>query len=149
MWFTAKTVQKWSLDTGAQPVSLLFLWLFSNEHAKINVIKWEEAFPWSHVHWYINRKVCWSPLSLSSTENLTVKQNTCSDAARALTQQPHIRTCCNATMSVQKRSFSSSELKIVHSLPFVAAYRAARQSSFKMMDYEEQRENVRIINRAE
>lgn len=149
MWFASKTGQKWSLDTGTQPVSLLFQWLFSSEHTKSNVIKQEAAIPlkpYTLKHQPVGLLI--SSLTQrhrkfhNKTNNLLWRLHT----ASALAQLPHSHTSCNAITSVNKRSFSSSELKIVHFLPFVAAYRAAKQNGFEMMDYEQPRKNVRIIN---
>lgn len=78
----------------------------------------------------------------NKTNNLAWRLHT----ASALARLPHSHISCNAITSVNKRSFSSPGLKIVLFLPFVAAYRAARQSGVEMMDYEQPRENVRIIN---
>lgn len=149
MWFTAKTGQKRSLDTGTQPVSLLFQWLFSSEHAKTNAIKWEEAIPLKP-HTLKHQPV---GLLISSLTELHRKFDNKTNSllwrlhtASALARLPHSHTSCNAIMSVNKRSFSSSELKIVHFLSFVAAYRAARQNGFEMMDYEQPRKNMGIIN---
>lgn len=92
MWFSVKTGQQWSLDTGRWPVSLLFERLYWYEYAKKKKCYWLKR---NHVPWNIKLWICRSPVLTNSRENVT-----------------HIYTFCNATMSLNKTSFSISELKL-------------------------------------